>query len=451
MKESKSGYMAKHLSNALDYITEPEKTEQGQYVAGWNCIPETALSTMMETKKHFHKKDKRQGYHFILSFPEGEVDEKKAFAVVGDFVREYLKDGYEAVYSIHNDTEHIHGHIVFNSVNRKTGKKFEYKKGDWERKIQPLVNEICSSYGLSTLDIQAARNKKEEKKLEREKSQRDQMIQKDLEKVLRQSHTWEDFLERLEDMGYALRGKKHLAVLEPGAAFERYRRIDTISEEYTEENIRKRLSVHEEEKNKVFFLYIPYKNRHLTRYQKQIFVRKYRIAGQRRYGGYSWKDKAVMKQLERLQEEYWFLTQYPSVKKGLEELEKEQVSLKEEKKLFFREKKAYQPILDEISYMKELKLEADLYKKEGYPEFYPAYETYTNLLKKYEDLGYHKEMLEKIHVSFYTQEQILSKREQEIRKKIRIGKRLEGTLQAERKREEKEILYNRETEIRKEQ
>ena len=60
-------------------------------------------------------------------------------------------------------------------------------------------------------------------------------------------------------------------------------------------------------------------------------------------------------------------------------------------------------------------------------------------------------MLEKIHVSFYTQEQILSKREQEIRKKIRIGKRLEGTLQAERKREEKEILYNRETEIRKEQ
>lgn len=120
--------MAKHLSNALDYITEPEKTEHGQYVASWNCIPETALATMLETKKHFHKKDKRQGYHFILSFPAGEVDEKKAFAVVGDFVREYLKDGYEAVYSIHNDTEHIHGHIVFNSVNRKTGKKFEYKK-----------------------------------------------------------------------------------------------------------------------------------------------------------------------------------------------------------------------------------------------------------------------------------------------------------------------------------
>lgn len=198
MKEAKSGFMAKHLSNALNYITEPEKTEKGQYVAGWNCIPELALKDMLDTKKHFNKKDKRQGYHLIISFPEGEVDEEKAFSVVGAFVRKYLKDEYEAVYAIHNDTEHIHGHIIFNSVNRKTGRKFEYKKGDWERNIQPLVNEVCSSYDLSTLDIQAARNKKQEKKQEKEKSQRDQRIQKDLEKVLLQSHTWEEFLERLD-------------------------------------------------------------------------------------------------------------------------------------------------------------------------------------------------------------------------------------------------------------
>lgn len=112
MKGAKSGFLAKHLSNALTYITEPEKTENGRYVGGWNCIADTALETMLDTKKHFNKKDKRQGYHLIISFPEGEVDEEKAFAVVGDIVRKYLKDEYEAVFSIHNDTEHIHGHIV---------------------------------------------------------------------------------------------------------------------------------------------------------------------------------------------------------------------------------------------------------------------------------------------------------------------------------------------------
>ena len=311
---------------------------------------------------------------------------------------------------------------LLNSVNRKTGRKYEYKKGDWEKKIQPLVNEVCSSYGLSTLDIQAARNKKEEKK--QEKSKRNQQIQKDLEKGLLQSHTWEEFLECLEDMGYSLRGKKHLAVLEPDAVSERYRRIDTISEAYTEENIRKRLAVRKEEKNQLYFLYIPYRKRHLTRYQKQVFVRRYQKANAKRYGKFSWKNKNVLKQLERLQEEYWFLARYTAVEQGLEELKKEQSRLKEERLLFDRERKAYQPLLDEIFRMQELKVEADLYEKEGYPEFYPAYEEYKTAQRKYEDKGYSQEMLEKIRIYFQTQEQVLEKKEQDVKKQIRVGQYL---------------------------
>ena len=100
--------------------------------------------------------------------------------------------------------------------------------------------------------------------------------------------------------------------------------------------------------------------------------------------------------------------------------------------------------------MKELKLEADSYKKEGYQEFSPSYETYMKLLKKYENYGYSKAMLDKLDVYFNTQEQIFVKKEQDIRKKIRIGKRLEEALQVKKKREEKEVLYNREVGIRKE-
>ena len=70
MKEAKSGFIAKHLSNALNYITDSEKTENGRYVAGWNCMPETALKAMLDTKKHFNKRDKSQGYHLIISFKE---------------------------------------------------------------------------------------------------------------------------------------------------------------------------------------------------------------------------------------------------------------------------------------------------------------------------------------------------------------------------------------------
>ena len=76
MKQAKTGYPAKHLANGLRYIMNPEKTEDGRYVCGHNCIPEQALSQMVDTKRHFGKLDKRQGYHFILSFEEEEVSEE---------------------------------------------------------------------------------------------------------------------------------------------------------------------------------------------------------------------------------------------------------------------------------------------------------------------------------------------------------------------------------------
>ena len=49
MKQAKTGYPAKHLANGLRYIMNPEKTEHGRYVCGHNCIPEQALSQMVDT------------------------------------------------------------------------------------------------------------------------------------------------------------------------------------------------------------------------------------------------------------------------------------------------------------------------------------------------------------------------------------------------------------------
>ena len=112
------------------------------------------LIDMRETKKLFYKTDKRQGYHIIISFEEGEVTAELAFQIVGEFVEEYLGKEYEAVYAIHDNTAHIHGHIIFNSVSFLTGKKYRYEKGDWAKYIQPITNRLCDKYGLSTITIE---------------------------------------------------------------------------------------------------------------------------------------------------------------------------------------------------------------------------------------------------------------------------------------------------------
>ena len=73
-----------------------------------------AFEQMMDTKKQFGKTDKRQGYHIILSFKEDEVDPDRAFEITQKFVAEYLGDAYEAVFVVHDNTDHVHSHIVFN-------------------------------------------------------------------------------------------------------------------------------------------------------------------------------------------------------------------------------------------------------------------------------------------------------------------------------------------------
>lgn len=95
----------------------PEKTQGGRLVGAINCQADMAFEQMMDTKKQFGKTDKRQGYHIILSFKEDEVEPDRAFEITQKFVAEYLGDAYEAVFVVHDNTDHVHSHIVFNTVS----------------------------------------------------------------------------------------------------------------------------------------------------------------------------------------------------------------------------------------------------------------------------------------------------------------------------------------------
>lgn len=115
MKEAKTGHPSRHLKNGIQYILNPEKTED--YVEGVHCLPSRAYETMLETKEMVGKLTGRQGYHLIISFDEDTKDKDKCFAVIKAFVSRYLKQNYEAVYCLHTNTNHFHGHIIFNSVS----------------------------------------------------------------------------------------------------------------------------------------------------------------------------------------------------------------------------------------------------------------------------------------------------------------------------------------------
>ncbi len=307
----------RHLRLAIRYITKPYKTEGGRYIFGTNCQAEYAYEQMKKTKEFFGKTDKRQGYHIIISFPEDEVDPGTAFRFLGEFVNEYLSDEYESVYAIHTDTAHVHGHIIFNSVNRVTGNKYRYKKGDWEKQIQPITDRLCRKFGLSVLEIgdKDIANPSYRAWPGQEKNTTwSQMIRKDVDAAILNVDTMDEFFGELKAKGYEIKSGKHMAIKPEG--MKRFRRIDELGTEYTLESIGERLKTENKHsyrrmsEAKIIRVRIPYhlKKAKLTGLQRQYFKKLYRIGVLRR-APYSkaWWYKDDIKKFKKLQEQYLFL------------------------------------------------------------------------------------------------------------------------------------------------
>ena len=108
------------LDTAIKYVTNGEKTDEQILTDYINCDPGYAYQQMMDTKRAVGKLDGRQCYHIIQSFAPGEVTPELAFEIAQELAKEYLSE-YQVVIGTHVDREHIHSHLVFNSVNMETG------------------------------------------------------------------------------------------------------------------------------------------------------------------------------------------------------------------------------------------------------------------------------------------------------------------------------------------
>lgn len=202
-----SGGGNRHLKNALEYILQPGKTKDGLLVGGNSgTLPLDVLATFLETKQSFGKLGGRQGYHFIISFAKGETDEQTAYQVIQEFCREYLGDDYDYVFAVHDDKAHVHGHIIFNSVSRADGYKYHYKKGDWERYIQPVTDKVCRQHNLAPLAYEEERIGEHYAAWKSKMTNRD-IAKADIDFAIEKARDLEGFFKELRKMGYEI--KRH--------------------------------------------------------------------------------------------------------------------------------------------------------------------------------------------------------------------------------------------------
>lgn len=236
------------MNRILEYIGNGSKTmtQDGEAVlqTAINCQLETAYQEMQETKQRWRKTGGVLGYHLVHSYTPGEVTPEQAHDLGVEFAQQLLHGRYEAVVATHIDHEHIHNHILFNSVSLLDGRKYRDNFKAYYGDIRGASNAVSRKHGLSVIEPEGkGKSYAEWDAHQKGKATIRGIIRQDIDAIIGQSFTYASFLSALKKCGYEVKAGtnvKHTAVKPPGSS--RFIRLDSLGEGYTEEEIKRRLA-----------------------------------------------------------------------------------------------------------------------------------------------------------------------------------------------------------------
>mgnify|MGYP000237961061 FL=1 len=236
------------LNLAIDYIVNGEKTDEQILVSTHKCHQETAHTQFLRTRNDAGTKGTVLARHLIQSFLPGETSPEMAHQIGLKLCKKILKNEYEFVLSTHIDKGHIHNHIIFNNVNMVTGKCYQSNKRSYHQ-IRYQSDKLCKENKLSVIDEFYESYKRKYKTkgkswYENEQSKKGtswkSRLQFDIDRLIKQSKDWEEFLKKMAELSYEIKHGKHIAFKPKDKA--RFTRAKTIGEDYTEERLKERIT-----------------------------------------------------------------------------------------------------------------------------------------------------------------------------------------------------------------
>ena len=241
LHKNKGMTVAACLKNRTDYIENPDKTEQGQFVSSYACSALTADEEFMLTKRQYDLVNGRRqksdviAYQIRQSFRPGEITAEEANKVGYELAMRFTKGKHAFVVATHTDRQHIHNHVIFNSTALDGTKKFR----DFffsALAVQRLSDLICLEHQLSVIEIKPYRERQKRTLYPPKESNRDRLCRV-IDSVLDEKpKDYEDFLQKLEQQGYEVKRGKYTSV--KGARQKRFIRFRTLGTGYSEDEIK---------------------------------------------------------------------------------------------------------------------------------------------------------------------------------------------------------------------
>lgn len=234
----------KAIRNVIGYVSNPKKTHQGELVTGFGCNPETADGEFLLMKREYiaqtgrlRGKDDVIAYHLRQSFVPDEITPEEANRIGCELASRFTHGQHAYVVATHEDRRHVHSHIIISAVNLDCDRKFRNFWGS-SKAIRRLSDTLCIQNGLSIIEQPKGHSKSYNKWLgnEAKTSQRD-VLREALDAALaRQPKDFEELLTMLQRGGWEVKRGKRISL--KGKGQERFKRLDSLGEDYSEAALR---------------------------------------------------------------------------------------------------------------------------------------------------------------------------------------------------------------------
>lgn len=235
------------VSAAVNYIINPNKTDEKLLVDSFGCAPETAVYDFRQTLSRGRSSDGNKAFHLIQSFLPGEVSYNEAHLIGIELADKLLEGKYSYVVSTHIDKNHVHNHIIFCATDNIEHKKYDDNKRSYYH-IRELSDELCREHNLSIITPVKRGMKYNEWAEKNESISQKEQLKIDIDSCIDAAKDYDDFIRLIQEKGYEVKGHefeegcaKYIAFRPKNAAHFMRGSERTIGAGYTKEMIKNRI------------------------------------------------------------------------------------------------------------------------------------------------------------------------------------------------------------------
>ncbi len=247
MHTNKGKTIAQCLRARTDYIKNPDKTDNGELISSYACDPKTVDAEFLLAKREYkeitgrERKDEVIAYQVRQSFKPGEVSAEEANKIGFELAKRFLKSNHAFIVATHIDKAHIHNHIVWNSTSLDCTCKFRnfIKSG---QAVARLSDQICLEHNLSVITDPQNKGVSYNRWLGDKKplSYRERLCSAIDDALVKKPADFDALILLLQNAGYEVKQGKQVSLRGPGE--KRFKRMDTLGENYSEDVLRAILS-----------------------------------------------------------------------------------------------------------------------------------------------------------------------------------------------------------------